>query len=117
MTGMRHDLDPGTAWALNNPHTPEGRAHLADLERRERIRQAHAPKRFLIRKAGPGLWAVRDNAKPHWVGSRMTHPGAIDMLNVLARHPHHLGEWDGVVRVTVRVPEEDLDEYPDDWEV
>lgn len=117
MTGVPHYVEPGTVWALNNPHTPEGRAHLADVDRRERRRRARQPKRFIIRKAGEGHWVVRDQAKPHWMGSRLTHGGVIDMLDTLARHPDHLGEWDGIVRVMLRVPdpEPDYDDL-DDWD-
>lgn len=88
----------------NNPTHPEAVAIMAERADAERIKRAHEPKRFIIRKSAPDVWAVVDQARPFWMAydlspsriiARLEHA---DLLN-------DLPEWDGVVRIKLREPE------------
>lgn len=101
--------EPGLTWAVNNAGKDEARTTLLEHERRAKARRAREPKRFIVRKAAPGLWAVRDNARAVWQWSAGSFAAAINLLPLAARDH---GPWDGVVRVKVRRPEPiELDDY------
>lgn len=100
-------------WLANNPTHPEAVAIMAECADAERIRKAHEPKRFIIRRTAGGNWATKDQAHPHWTGSRPTLKEALTTLSAIGPW---LGPWDGVVRVVPRKPEPDYDEYDESWD-